>query len=238
MRLISTTYQERLIIPAPDRPRSHGVHVSSVIKRIGIKMGTWDDTPFDEQVNNIPVCVGLAWEDWYFNTQHPDAEYHLGEIELDGIYMTPDAVSPRGAAGEFWVDECKLTWKSSRKPIQSEWAYLMQLKAYCHAMGTNYGRLHMLHVRADYAKGQDARIALAVVHELEFTDEELARNWAVIVEEARSLKCEVTLILEPTKDQEPSVLGHPGPGHPDRGDFSGASGGGSNLLPFRNHKRR
>jgi hypothetical protein len=184
--------------------RSPGRHVSEVIRDLALRGKILDKKYATEDLDAAPerVALGLAWEEWIHN-QHPEICFHPGEIELDGISMSVDGISYPGdnersifgcdSAGA--VHEFKLTWKSSRKPIDEEWMWLTQLKAYCKGMTAvtkqdhSTGFLHVFYVNGNYSRNPedpDGRPRYKVWG-LEFTKNELRENWAMITNHSRRM---------------------------------------------------
>lgn len=102
-----------------------------------------------------------------------------GEIVKDGIAMSPD-----GICLDDWVlEEYKFTWKSSNGAPEDPkfWGWIIQMKAYCHALEINQARLRAFFVNGDYKSKTPAYH----VWQLQFTDEELHGNWNMVVNHAK-----------------------------------------------------
>jgi hypothetical protein len=146
--------------------------------------------------------IGLAWEDWYLkNVLVLDGvEKHPGEFKLDGIYMSPDGLSEEGVESTdtivtqrskkqgvtyVRVHELKATYKSTNtvgetvEELQKQWMWMTQIKGYCNAAGSNHASLHVLFLCGNYK--MPIRPVLRV-YDLEFTNQELAETWELIVE--------------------------------------------------------
>lgn len=165
-------------IPAllPMQDRSPGMHVSTVITDLCVRLGYFsgDGLP----VNQLWMELGQALE-WAIcdrlDREFPGRYLQPGELELDGLFGTPDLINLDDWANE----EIKMAWMSSKnKPDEQKmWRYWVQVKAYCKMMGTNIGRLRVCFVNGDYsAPGPAYRF-----WEQEFTDEELDENWAMLI---------------------------------------------------------
>lgn len=204
-----------LVIPPSKLPRTPGVHLSSLIRCIAMENG-YLEAEADEEFSimdrdirglNLPpeaiarICMGLAWEQFYIETQLPEVIDHPGEIEFDGVYMTPDGEE----LASIFIDtrnrytpkihEIKHTSKSmntvgfwpamtydtsvhgSLGPVGTQWMWLAQLKGYCKAKGTRYAALHVLFSNGDYSWPQRPYPAR---YDIEFTQEELDENWALL----------------------------------------------------------
>ena len=103
-----------------------------------------------------------------------------GELESDGIYMTPDGYDTH----ENVLEEWKCTWKSSNNPIEGPkfWRYWTQCKAYCRVLGTKQVRLRVLYLMGNYRGGGPH----ATTYSSTFSDKELDNNWEMIVNHAKT----------------------------------------------------
>lgn len=102
------------------------------------------------------------------------------EWEKDNIYGSPDAIR----VSDWTLIELKCRWMSSRKFDALEkhfWMTLIQIKSYCHMIGTNRAELHVFFVNGDYRPPMPRVRAVA----LDFTDQELGENWAMILGHAK-----------------------------------------------------
>lgn len=159
----------------PSEGRSDGLHISSVIKDIGLQMGYIPPETINAEFDPTRICLGLAWEDWVFPSQHPDVIYHPGEVFHNEIAHSSDGISWFGEDKK--VHECKLTWKSMRREadLQSEWLWLSQTMSYCSAWGTHLARYHIYWVNGDYKFGEGGGPKYKL-YDLEFTQRELQDN--------------------------------------------------------------
>ena len=72
----------------------------------------------------------------------------MGEIEQDGIFLTPD-----GFDFEYnELEEAKATWRGSGRDLTDPtfWDYIVQCKSYCYAMQSEVARLRVLYINGDY----------------------------------------------------------------------------------------
>jgi hypothetical protein len=164
-----------------DHSRSPGVHLSQVIKKVGLKVG-YIPPQFasEDSMNATKVCMGLAWEDHLAAHQHPDILYHPGELVLDGIAMTPDGLS---FVDDGILHEFKLTWKSMKKEndLEGEWLWICQMMSYCKAAGLTRAWLHVLWVNGNYKYGDAENGGVQYrIYQFDFTKQELNDNWATI----------------------------------------------------------
>lgn len=157
----------------------------------------------------LRICIGLAWEEWYINhiLGQLGVQKHPGEMCVDGVYMSPDGISqdviitqlgstfkmespsePMWARGTGYrterlprIHEVKATYKSTNtvNPIDSQWMWLTQIKAYCKGAGTRYACIHPLCLCGNY------KMPIVPVCEplnLEFTQREIEHNWDMLME--------------------------------------------------------
>lgn len=162
--------------------RSEGIHVSSVISQLCIDQGIFKDA---KPIDRGQCELGSALE--YAITRrleltNPGKYVSVGEIEKDGIFGTPDLIYP--AAGED--DEIKLTWMSSKHAPDSDkyWRYWAQIKAYCHMMGVDRGKLSVCHVNGDYRGCKTAYREWGQT----FSRQELLENWLLIRSRAETMR--------------------------------------------------
>jgi hypothetical protein len=144
--------------------------------------------PIDEE--DLPACMflGMSFERLLID-MYPWL-IRIGELNLDGIAMSPDAVSfdckrhilsPHTALPAV-LHEFKCTWKSSRTPLEERVNYLQQMKSYCKALGTNYGVLWVFNVMGDYKFGDsDQSGPRLFTHHIEFSDWEIESSWSEIL---------------------------------------------------------
>lgn len=193
------------------KDRAVGTHLGAVLKYIRIKLGELNLTN-----NNAFAMFGFIFEllvekalASYLSFGEKDM-IEPGEQCCDGIYMNPDRFNPfLGKQGT--VFEYKATWKSiggsKTKPSifldgdrdagldvpvfqERFWYYLMQLMAYCRAMGTRRGTLVILFINGDYTFREPYGGPQFVAIEWVFTTEDLEENWTMLVREARNMERE------------------------------------------------
>lgn len=205
--MIVTEIDYPLALPKSPHPRTEGVHLSAIIRsiagRYGILAAEWvedlslcDSREIKDIGSILRIMIGLAWEDWFSQTL-PEVTYHPGEMELGGIYMTPDGdsvdviklhkpvVTTRGdTLSTVWIPklhEFKTTYKSTKTvgDMRSQWMWLTQCKGYCKAMGTRFARIYVLFLCGDY------KFPITPQHrvwDIEFTQEEVDETWEMLVE--------------------------------------------------------
>lgn len=168
--------------------RSEGMHLSTVVRDIGLQMGYIPQQYVNTEIDPVRVSLGLAFEDWVFPTQHPEVAYHPGEMNSDRIACSADGVSWFGQ--DMRVHECKLTWKSMKKEktLENEWLWLSQTMGYCYVWGTQFARYHIYWVNGDYSRDSPTGGPQYKLYDLEFTQRELEDNWTMIKNRAKMLR--------------------------------------------------
>lgn len=189
-----------ITLPPPDSPRTEGIHVSSIIRCLATEAGILnyeqledlsliDARNITDQRSILRMNIGLAWEKHYAMLC-PDVSFHAGELELDGIFMTPDGesvsvvgntTSERYGQWELIVVEYKATYKSTNTvgdlSTRSSWMWRAQLLAYCKAKGTRFAKLAALFICGDYSYPIGPTMKEWLI---EFTQEEIDANWRLM----------------------------------------------------------
>ena len=168
-----------LILGNPPRPA--GLHLSQIIKSLLL---TIDPDRYGQPLHESKVLTGLAFErvlEQGFGAVASDS-FRPDPIQADGIWCSPDHLG----MDPVRVKEFKLTWYSSSKSCPDDevyWPWLVQIKGYCHAVGTLLGELWVFHVNGDYKPPRPPERPLVL--SLEFTDLELRENWDMLTGHAR-----------------------------------------------------
>jgi hypothetical protein len=195
--------------PTGGDPRSEGIHISKVIKAIaaesrilkpeyvesldlvevsGASALWWKNLSVE---NQIRIAIGLAWDEWYLPNLGTIVP-HPGEMQIDGLFMTPDGESldivrvGLDVSHQLAIHEVKATYKSVNTvgDLSGEWMWLTQMKCYCKGAGTNIGYLHPLHLCGDYSRPITPQIGPVkgqmCCHRLEFSDEEIEDTWDLV----------------------------------------------------------
>lgn len=161
--------------------RSVGLHVSQIIRHIMETSGLAEQSDFTDDDLNMFAVIGRLWEQMLADTVFRPPRYQRpGEIELDGIYGSPDAVDTEDGV----LAEYKVCWKSSNRSIESFFKYWLQIKSYCWMLGLNKARLYVFFVNGTYKPP----LPIIKAWEAEFTTPELRDNWRVIKENAVEMK--------------------------------------------------
>ncbi len=122
--------------------------------------------------------------------QQEHVRFRPGEVTKDAIILSPDALVfglddyPDLPASGMVLEEYKATYKSSRSFDLYDKRYLgwlLQIKAYCVAVGTTEARLYVWHVNGSY----EGYIPEVKAHRLQFTAGELADTWRQILNTAK-----------------------------------------------------
>lgn len=128
--------------------------------------------------------MGFLWER-VFARAHADSIctddlVRPGEFTADNITGSPDLIR----VSDWTLIETKCTWRSVRKFDSLErnfWAWLVQVKSYCHMIGTNTAEIHVFFVAGDWRPP----VPCVKSVRLEFTDREIQENWSMCVEHAK-----------------------------------------------------
>lgn len=215
--MIVTTSQVPLVLPE-GAPRSAGVHLSGIIRCIAKETGILEMEPeedlslLDYRAIADPVAIaritmGLAWEEWYIRTQLPEVVDHPGEVELDGIYMTPDGeelttfIIDRRPRWRLKLSEIKLTYKSintvcGTKHTKRPWSYWLDhpFNSDEEPIGPMSNQFIWLTQGKGYAKAKGSNYVdfhvlyvcgdytypmrpTPLKHSIEFTDDEIDLSW-------------------------------------------------------------
>jgi hypothetical protein len=99
----------------------------------------------------------------------------VGEIEKDGISMTPDGFD----FDNWWIKESKATWRSSSRELTdpSFFDWMVQLKSYCNAMETVQAKLQVLFINGNYRNSGPQYRAYLIT----FTEHDLRDSWRMVV---------------------------------------------------------
>lgn len=167
--------------------RMPGNHVSHIINRLAVRLGTWkendDDTPSQiqfEMGNSVEDVVADSLARRYAK-HHPDRYIHGLALERDGIHGNLDLLDTIDGA----VEDVKLTKKSLRHDIEGGkfWHNWVQIMAYCYMVGVNIGRLHVVFVNGNYKYDRNDPDAgwQYRVWEDRWTDKQLMDNWRMLL---------------------------------------------------------
>lgn len=176
--------------------RSEGLHASQIWTDLAAGIDKSKRSPITQDKLQDFGALGFLWEkvlektlaSMVMESDHEGRYMRPGEQCIDGIYLTPDYVDLDFLANGTWqigCEEWKVRWCSYRKADDLEknfWLILVQLKAYCRAINTNFARLRMLFVVGNWKDDITPKLR---EFELTFSDQELADNWSMLVNHAR-----------------------------------------------------
>ncbi len=173
------------------------VGVIMIIRDLAVKLGK---LTIDEERDVLPLrmLIGQGWEAMCAQ-MYPELHWQPGVYELDGISGHPDGLS--GVEhGLPVLEEFKYTSKSLRvkygkadqfKDICAEWMWQVQVMAYCTLMShylsqpVRHARLHVCWAMGCYTTHMlDEKYLRYLV---EYDDDELARNWQMLLTHKESL---------------------------------------------------
>ncbi len=130
-----------------------------------------------ESGNDLYWEVGFLFEEALGVVLGERLGVRLGEVELDGIVMSPDGVD--------WVngrlEEYKCTWKSSKTTPEVVWKWMVQTKGYCKVLGFTEVLFRILYLMGDY-KGSGPQYKEFLVT---FTQEDIDGNWEMVKAHAK-----------------------------------------------------
>lgn len=173
---------DRELIELFRQDRSPGHHVSTAIHNIMESLYP-DRFGGDGGPNQDRLDLGNAVEHALCNAladAHPDRFARPGELTFDGVAGTPDLWD----ITDWATIEIKLTWASAKRAADIEdpwfWRYWAQLKSYVYMAGQSMGRLIIFFVNGDYSYNTDTSGPVGLMWEDQWSEEELAENWAMI----------------------------------------------------------
>jgi hypothetical protein len=168
-----------------DENRTSGLHLTDISSAIALKIG-YLDAKYGEQDINDPtgvfrIALGLSFEDYIVPKHGAELLYHPGEVTVDGISMTTDAIS---VSPDMAVHEFKCTWKSMRHATNIEgstklWQWLVQTKGYCKGWNTTRAYWHIMWVNGDYSYSETGGTSYRI-YKLDFTRQEIEDNWSML----------------------------------------------------------
>lgn len=169
--------------------RTPGMHVSDIINKIMKYERNKPEQMMFELGNAFEYAIKARWR------EHEPGRFQTpSELERNGVYGHPDLFDYLD-----WVDnEIKVTWKSVNHDVETFTNYWMQIKAYCHMMDSNVGRLHVCFIRGDYSTGQ--MVAYRCWKQT-FESWELEDNWGMLMVYAQQMEAEG--FFENIKDAQP-----------------------------------
>lgn len=166
-----------------DEPRAEGIHLGHVIKSLETSVGLgYKGDGFNDM--QLTAEVGLLWERALSKIMGEKYGIRPPQMQLDGIWMSPDGIGDDPAGEEPMVlEEYKATWKSTKGMPEENFYYMCQVKSYCHALGTPVAVMRIFYLMGDY-KGSGPQYRVA---RYRFTQRELEDNWRMILQHKESV---------------------------------------------------
>lgn len=171
-----------LVSVSPDRGDS--VHVSDIISYIRTKRGdAWDDTA-EKRLHGYDLgqimrfSLGLLWEHGVVAGMRAQGIPLLDGAfsDIDDITLSPDIITPLDGT----IHECKFTWKSTKRLVEEDWYWMVQIKAYLYALRLHKAQFHVGYVNGNYKRGTVESGPMPRTTSLEFTQAELDENWKML----------------------------------------------------------
>lgn len=196
MHTIDVTQEYGRLTFHQNTDRSPGVHASSLIKHFLQHYNLWEyadqqEVEEEERARSLHgnvlfndavtarICLGLAWEQ--FLEKHSPHFCRPGELVLDGIALSPDALSETNDEHKLIVlHEIKLTWRSARRRPEDNTYWRWQVASYIKATGAAIALQHCFHVNGLYEKNRIGD-PMPMVSAWVFTQEEINNMWAALL---------------------------------------------------------
>lgn len=200
MKLLEVVEDSATFFQAFKQERSPGLHLSDITKRILIER---DPEKFSNPLEVMRLEIGFVWEqivEIALARRFPMLT-RIGEVEEDGILMTPDGLEPKERVLEEW----KATWRTASDKQDERifdttnmWYWPMQGLSYARRLGTKRIRWRVFYINGDYGKGQykDGKrpplLPQVWRYEFEATQRELDDNWKMILSYKKKFKLTAT----------------------------------------------
>lgn len=169
-----------------DPVRSKGLHLTDIIHSIMVDSGmsvTTSGNGWAPDQLNMAAEVGFMWEEILSNVLKDRLPCRIGEIQLDGISMSPDGLE-MGEDGEMVLSEYKAKWASSKHSPADNFKWMSQIMGYCKGLGITKVRMYILYLNGDWKPPQPQFKS----YQIEFTQLEVDENWEMILNHARVKK--------------------------------------------------
>lgn len=168
----------------PPQDRWPGIHVSDVIKHLNSRK-------YKDNNDDSLMAMGRVWE----ANIRPWIEAECGKSGAKFIPSIQIRNKETGLVGNLdgmieimtipsAAVECKFTTKDKLE-IESEWAWLTQIKTYCYMLGVGMCWLVVLRLGRNPRGNPRAETTLNI---LTFTREEIEENWQMMVNGVEDLK--------------------------------------------------
>lgn len=167
--------------------RTAGLHLSHIIRSMEEDIyGLLKGDGMDQQDLEAYRIAGFLFEHGLYNVILKDDQVErLGEFELDGIIMTPDAINLTRGRGV----ESKCTFRSMKHDVLDQTgefgSWWIQIMGYAKCLGMLNWDLYTMFMRGDYGK---VRRPVLKHWEIDFEQDEVDHNWRRIRNHATWMK--------------------------------------------------
>lgn len=167
-----------------DEKRESGLHLSTIIKSLQESSGIgYKGKGFSDI--ELTAEIGLLWEDILSLIMGEKYAMRPPQINVDGIWMSPDGIGP-DPDGEvpIVIEEYKATWQSTNRSPIDNFYYMCQLKSYCRAIETKIAVMHIFYIMGNYkGSGPVYRVA-----RIKFSQYELDQNWNMVLKHKKEME--------------------------------------------------
>lgn len=170
---LSEKFPLTLVERSVDKP-----HVGEIIHDMLIDLGI---SKRGDEPNPYQFEKGFVWER-LLSMALPNLGVRPGELEVDGIILSPDGIGYCDWVQESVVEEYKCTARSSSGNPADNVGWMMQLKAYCRGVGVLNAVMRILYLNGDYKRDRNPTPRTYLIT---FTQEEIDTNWNSIVAYAK-----------------------------------------------------
>lgn len=150
------------------------IHEGSTARRAKMVHSRRKETPISDAKTLTKFEVGFLWEDVMSLALKSRLPARPGEIELDGVILSPDGVDLE--CDPIRVVEYKATWYSSNKRVEDIVRWMYQIKSYCYALEIPRCRFDILHICGNYFPPEP----MHRIVEIDFSWRELMENWNMV----------------------------------------------------------
>lgn len=189
LELVEERFLDSLLFPrrgeGEDPVRSEGVHLTDVIRDLMVtaQMQRTASGSFWLQGDlEMAGEVGFMWEEVLSRALKDRLPCRIGEVELDGITMSPDGIEV--VDGESILSEYKVAWASSRKEPTENFKWMAQVKGYCKALGMSKVKMYILYLNGDWKPPKPQYKCFLI----SFSQLEIDEGWEMILGHARAKK--------------------------------------------------
>ncbi len=164
--------------------RSPGLHLSDVIHDLDRELMETGEQEVTDALR-LQFEKGYLWEVALSRAFGEKAARRPGEIEWEGVIMSPDGVRYDDPLALIPIlEEYKCTALSADKSPADNWKWMMQVKGYCKALGATKCIFRVLHHMDIMWHPEHAYGAFL----LTFTQGELDENWEAVLNHAKVMR--------------------------------------------------